>query len=152
VPTSQRVPGAAALTVEDVLGGADVVGLATHFEAAFRVRDDQPVGVLVAELDDVRRLEHLVHRTVALPEQDLRLADLLAREAAVFQVGVPHHHLVERNAHLEAGPAAEVLVGEEQHLLALGEGPVEDGRGVGEVHTMPPCSPQKALRSAAELM
>jgi hypothetical protein len=53
------------------------------------------------------------------------------REAALFQVGVPDHHLVERNAHLVAGPAAEVLVGEEQHLLALGEGPVEDLRRVG---------------------
>ena len=81
------------------------------------------------------------------------LADLLAREAAHFQIGIPDHHLVQRNAHLVAGPAAEVLVGEEQHLLAPGEGPFEDAwRRCDEVHTMPPCSPQKAFRSAAELM
>jgi hypothetical protein len=63
--------------VDDVLGGADVVGLAAHLEGALRVGDDEAVGVLVAELDDVRRLEHLVHRAVALPEQDLGLLDLL---------------------------------------------------------------------------
>jgi hypothetical protein len=80
------------------------------------------------------------------------LLDLFAGQAALFQVGIPDHHLVERDAHLVAGPAAEVLVGEEQHLLALLERPLEDLGCVDEVHTMPPCAPQKALRSAAELM
>jgi hypothetical protein len=45
-----------------------------------------------------------------------------------------------------------VLVGEEQHLLALEKAQSRMVGALVEVHTMPPCSPQKALRSAAELM
>jgi hypothetical protein len=74
------------------------------------------------------------------------------REAAHFEVGVPDHHLVERDAHLVAGPAAEVLVGEEQDLLARAKAHSAIVPAFDEVHTMPPWAPQKALRSAAELM
>src|SRR5258708_4387490 len=59
---------------------------------------------------------------VALPEDDLRLAQLLFADAAVGPVPVPEEHLVQRDTHLPAGVAAEMLVGEEQYLFAAGEG------------------------------
>ena len=55
--------------LDDQFSRADKVRLLADFETALGVRDDQPVRVLVAELDDVRRLEHLVHRAVAFPKQ-----------------------------------------------------------------------------------
>jgi hypothetical protein len=48
-----------------------------------------------------------------------------------FEIGVPDHHLVEWNAHLEAGPAPEVLVGKEENLLATLERPGGNRAGVG---------------------
>ncbi len=132
VPTSQRVPSGASLivltmcsvepTVSD--GGADL-------ETAFGMGDHQTVRVFGAEGVDVRLPEHLVHRAVALPEEDARLPDLVDREAAHFQVGIPDDHLVHRETQLVAGPPAEVLVGEEQHLGAALESPPGDGAGVG---------------------
>ena len=43
---------------------------------------------------------------------------------------VPGHHLLEGDAHLVAGVASEVLVGEEEHLLAALEGVLERLGGV----------------------
>jgi hypothetical protein len=58
-------------------------------------------------------------------------ADLLGGEAAQFEIGVPDHHLVERDTHLEAGPASEMLVGKEENLLGRrSKGPGGDGAGV----------------------
>ena len=82
--------------------------------------------MLVPEAQDMAGLEHLVHRAVALPQQDAGAADLFCAEPAVFQIRIPHRHVVEGNAHLVPAPAAEVLVGEEQHLLALRERPLEN--------------------------
>ena len=71
-------------------------------------------------------------RAVALPEDHLRVAELLGGEPAVGAVRVPDHAVVEREPHLEdGGVAAEVLVGEEQHLRALLVGPLQGGLGVG---------------------
>ena len=72
-----------------------------------------------------------MHRTVAFPEQDARLPDLLRRQAAEFEVGVPDDHLVHRDAHVVAGPPAEMLIGEEQYLGPLRESPFGDGAGIG---------------------
>ena len=126
-----RAIGAGLDGLDDVLGRADIVGVLAHLEVALGVGDDEAVRMLHAPAADVALLEHLVHRAVAFPQQDARLLDLLGGEAAVFLVRVPDHHFVERDVLLVAGPAAEVLVGEEQHLLALLERPVENGRRVG---------------------
>jgi hypothetical protein len=58
-------------------------------------------------------------------------ADLLRGEATHGLAEIPHHHLLQRDAHLVRGPAAQVLVREEQHLLAARESPGEHARGVG---------------------
>ena len=64
-------------------------------------------------------------------------------------------------AHGEAGVAAEVLVGEEQHLVAgLGEmrpcpgrAPTRgSARALVDVHTAPPCGPTNAFSAADEFM
>ncbi|SBT10145.1 hypothetical protein ACCAA_890024 [Candidatus Accumulibacter aalborgensis] len=115
---------------DDVFGRADKIRLLAHFEAAFRVGDDQAVRILVAEAQDVRRLKHLVHRAVAFPEQEFRAPDLLGSEATHFEVGVPDHHFVEWNSHPIAGPAAEMLVGKEENLFPALEGPASDRSGV----------------------
>ena len=60
----------------------------------------------------------------------LRAVHLLGIEAAEDLVRIPHDHLVERNAHLVRGVAAEVLVGQEEDLLAALERPLQRGRGV----------------------
>ena len=82
-------------------------------------------------------------------------------EAAELLAGVPHPHVVLGEADGVAGVAAEVLVGEEQHLRppapVSAKSPSESAhsstaRALVEVHTAPPCSPTKAFRAAEEFM
>ena len=72
----------------------------------------------------------LVHRAVALPENDARIANGFGRISTHFLVRIPDDHLFERNAHAIAGVAAKMLVGKEKHYFACLEGPVHDGGGV----------------------
>ena len=105
------------------------------------VHDDDAVGVLGPEGGDVLGPEPLVDRAVAPPQQERRLLAVGLGEAAEVAAGVPQPHLVEAVAHGDAGVAAEVLVGEEDHLvaaagradrgLAAAERPLEHGAGVG---------------------
>ncbi len=74
--------------------------------------------------------EALVHRAVTLPEEQRGVLDVALLEAAALLVRVPDPHVGLAVAHREAGVAAEVLVGKEQHLVALGEGPLEHRSGV----------------------
>ena len=69
-------------------------------------------------------------------------------------VRVPDHAVVEGQPHLEhGGVAAEVLVGEEQHLRALlGKAHSSAVSALDEVQTAPPWRPQNALMSALEFM
>ena len=129
VPTPITDPGAAASDpVEDPLGGTDPVGELDDVVRALGVHDHLAVRVLGPERRDVLGAEALVHRAVALPEEQRRLLDVALLEAAELEARVPHPHVVLAVAHVEAGVAAEVLVGEEQHLDvgALGERPLED--------------------------
>ena len=119
--------------LEDALGRADLVGELDHLVLALGVHDDLAVGVLGAERRDVLGLEALVDRAVALPQQERRFLDVALVEAAELAVRVPHPHVRLAVAHLVAGVAAEVLVGEEEDLVAPGapcERPLEDGPGV----------------------
>ena len=93
-----------------------------------------PSGWLGPEGGDVLGPEALVDRAVALPEQEAGLLDVPLVEAAQALAGVPDRHVGRRVAELVAGVAAQVLVGEEQHLgrrAALAERPGQDGPGVG---------------------
>ena len=67
---------------------------------------------------------------MALPQQHARLPDRLGVEAAERLVRIPHRHQVERHAHLVGGVAAEVLVGQEDDLLAARPRPLERRPGV----------------------
>ena len=76
-------------------------------------------------------------------------------EAAEVQAGVPDPHVGGRVAELVAGVAAEVLVGEEQHLgprPLLPSAQVSTARALDEVHTAPPWRPTNAFRAAEEFM
>ena len=55
-------------------------------------------------------------------------------------------------AHVEAGVAPEVLVGEEEHLRPLASAHSSTARAFDDVQTAPPCSPTKALSAADEFM
>ena len=74
--------------------------------------------------------------------------------AALQLIRVPHHHLVERNAHGVAGVASQVLIGQEEDLLvAVANAQSQRAlRAFDEVQTTPPRSPQKALIAAVEFM
>ena len=107
---------------------------------ALGVHDDDAVGMLGAERGDVFGLEPLVDRAVALPQQERRLLDVGLGEVAGLAPGIPEPHVLRVVAEVERGVAAEVLVGEEQHLATAGalalpltelERPLEDGPGVG---------------------
>ena len=140
------------IVFHDVFGRADMIGVGTDIEIAFRMRNDDAARGRLRQRWMCDSWNIWRHRAVALPEQDLRLPDLLGAQAAGFEIGIPDHHLVHCDAELVAGPATEVLVGEEQNLFALREGPLAMVPAFDEVHTIPPRSPQKAFRSAAELM
>jgi len=101
------------------------------------VHHHEPVGMGSAERRHVLGAEPLVDRAVPLPQQQRGLLHLPVVEAAARAPWVPHSHVLLAPAELEAGVAAQVLVGEEQDLVgaslaAVGEqGPGEDGAGVG---------------------
>src|ERR1700674_1632926 len=116
---------------EDALGRTDLVGGLGHFKAAFRMDDHADAGMLAADALDLLRREALVHRAVALPENNARVANLFRRVHTALLVGSPNDHFVERDAHAIAAVAAEVLVGEEKNFLATFESPLHDRGGVG---------------------
>jgi hypothetical protein len=125
-PRRQRVE-----RLDDVVGGADLVGEQHGLVGALGVHDHDAVGVLGPEGGHVVGREPLVDRAVAPPQQEAGVLAVGLAEAAPLEPRVPHPHLVEAVAHGDAGVAAQVLVGEEQHLVALLEGPLQDGAGVG---------------------
>ena len=83
------------------------------------------------ELLDMRGLEHLVDRAVALPEQDSADRDRRLGVSAQGLARVPDDHLVERNSHGPGGVPAQVLVGKEQDPASPGERPVQHGTRIG---------------------
>src|SRR5712664_967664 len=84
---------------DDALGRADRIGGLGDFKAAFGMRDDANAGMLAADVLDLLRREALVHGTIALPEDDARVANRFRRVSAKFLVGIPNDHLFERDAH-----------------------------------------------------
>ena len=114
---------------DDGVGRADLVGQLDHLVGALGVDRTMPVGVLGPERRDVLGPEALVHRAVALPQQQGRRLHLGVLEAAQVEAGVPHRHVGGAVAELVAGVAAEVLVGEEEDLVA--DRPCRSARGRG---------------------
>ena len=123
---------------DDEVRRTDLVGQLAHVRCALRVDHDDPLRMRGAEGGHVLRAEPLVDRAVALPEQEGGALEVRLGQAAHVQPGVPDPHVVVGVAHGQAGVAAEVLVREEQDLLATGSAvgprpkrPLQDGAGVG---------------------
>ena len=156
MPIAQDEPaGAASIVADDELGRADQVGGEHDLVAALGVHEDVDAGHAAAHVGDVLGGEPAVHRAVPAPEDHLRVAQLLGGQAAVGLVRVEDHAVVEREAELEhGGVAAQVLVGQEQHLPSPlrrtpSAAPVS---ALDEVQTVPPCAPVKPLIAADEFM
>src|SRR5581483_4503913 len=97
-----------------VFGRAVEIRLAHDFVAAFGMHEDADARVFPAPLVNVARQEAAVNRTESLPQNQLRLAQLLRRVAAEFEPRVPDRHFVERDIEFDARVAPEVFVGEEE--------------------------------------
>jgi len=67
---------------------------------------------------------------VALPEEEGGLLDVGLREPTELTAGIPNPHRALVVAHVVARVATQVLVGEEQHLLAALERPLQHRPGV----------------------
>ena len=91
------------------------------------------------------RPEALVHRAVPLPEEEGGLLAVGLVEPAELLAGVPHPHVLVAVAHGQPGVAAEVLVREEEDLVALVEGPPSTAPALVDVHTAPPLRPTNAF-------
>src|SRR5271165_7013972 len=113
-----------------VVGRANAVGLLADLPTALGVHDNLHARVIGPNSVHMFGKKTLVHRTVALPQDDLRLAHAVGAEAALQLVRVPHRHLVERNAACKAGVASKVLVRQEEELLVATEGPIKSALGV----------------------
>ena len=131
VPTAQIDPAGLSLhRLDDVFGRAGVVGRLHDVPRHFRMDDDADAGMLRAHVLDLPHGEARVHRAVPLPQDDARALDRVGLEAAPDLVRIPHDHLVERHAHLVGGVAAEMLIGQEQNLLAALPRPLQRRRRV----------------------
>ena len=72
-----------------------------------------------------------VNRAVALPENEPSVSQFFYAVAAERLERVPNDHLVEADAHLQAGIPAEVLIWQEQDAATALQRPLEGGRCVG---------------------
>ena len=97
--------------------------------------------MLGPERVDVLGPEALVHRAVTLPQEQGRRFEGGIVEASALQTRVPHCHVGACVPEFEPGVAAQVLIGEEQHLVAgtaaaaVPECPGQHGPGIrGRAH------------------
>ena len=114
---------------ESAPGSTWAVGTEVHLVRALGVDEHLHAGHLGPDRVDAVRGEPAVHRAVPLPQDHPGALELLLRQASVRLQRVPHHAVVQRQSQLQhRGVAAEVLVGQEQHLgvgAVLGERPLE---------------------------
>jgi hypothetical protein len=89
---------------------------------------------------------------VALPEQDLGLLDLLGVRPPYSRSG--SHTTISSSGMplLKPVQRPRCWSGKNSTFSRWAKAQSRMVGALVEVHTMPPCSPQKALRSAAELM
>ena len=118
-------------SLDDELGRPREIRLVHHILMTFRMNDHLAVRKLLPEIVDMDGLKHLVHAAVALPENQLCPLDCFASIAAVGLKRIPDNHLLARQPHLIGRIAAQMLVGEEENLLASGPTPFNDRSGIG---------------------
>src|SRR5262249_58070390 len=97
---------------------------------ALGVHDDLAARMLVAERLDMLGAEALMHGAMTLPEQERRVLDVALLQPAEVVTGVPDAHVGLIEAHVVPGVAPEVLIREEEDLVAARECPLEDGASI----------------------
>ena len=160
MPTAMTEPAGAASTARMMKSVEPTWSASSHTSWAHSGwATTMPSGCSARNAVDVLGPEALVHRAVALPQQEGGVLDVGLGEAAELEARVPHPHVVVGEAHGQAGVAAEVLVGEEQHLVAAGaavglgrNAHSSTARALVEVHTAPPWRPTNAFSAADEFM
>src|SRR5690606_24746909 len=116
--------------LDDVLGGADVVGPDHHLVPALGVDEHVDAGDAAPYVLDALGGEPAVDRAVPAPQDHPGVADLTVGEAAVRPVRVVDDAVVQGHAQLQhRGVAAQVLVGQEKDLLPFAEGPFQGAAG-----------------------
>ena len=125
-------PGSFLHRLDDVFGRAAVVGRLHDVERHFGMHDDADARDAAARSCSIcRDGEARVDRAVALPQDHARARSTASGSRPPHDfVRIPHDHLVERHAHLVGGVAAEMLIGQEQDLLAALPRPLQRRRGV----------------------
>ena len=154
VPTPSTEPGRRRLDpLEDALGRADPVGELDDVVRALGVHDHLAARVLGAERRDVLGPEALVHRAVALPEQERRLLDVALLEAAELDARVPHPHRRLVVAHRRSAVLRpRCWSGKNSTLSPRPSAHSRIARAFDDVQTAPPCSPTNAFSAAEEFM
>src|SRR4030095_2933579 len=109
---------------------AAVCGSLHHGPRHFRMDDDAQTGMLAPHSLDLTNRKSRVNRAMPLPEDHPGALDLIGLQPAEDLGRVPHHHLVEWDAHLVRGVATEMLIREKEHFLAARERPFERRPGV----------------------
>ncbi len=117
--------------LDDELGRSDEVGLVDDILVAFRMDDNLALRILLAKVIHMRRLKHLVHAAMALPEDQLGAFDGVSGIPAVGLIGVPHDHFITGDTHCIRCIAPQVLVGEEQNFLTPGPTPFDHRARIG---------------------
>ena len=87
-------------------------------------------GDFASHLFDVPGAEATVDGAVALPQNQTRAPEFVGGVAAEFLRRIPQRHLFERDAELDAGVSAQMLIREEEELVGLCEILVEERDGV----------------------
>src|ERR1700682_162120 len=115
---------------DNAFGRADLVGGLSYFVTALRMHDYANTRVCAPNALNVLRLEALMNRAVALPQDDASLANRLRRIAPEILIRIPHDHLVERDTHAKSSVAAKVFVRQKEDFLAAFESPAHHRGGV----------------------
>ena len=102
----------------------------------FGVHNDCDLRMLLAEVINVRRLKHLVHAAVPLPENQLGSLNGLHRVAATRHVGIPDDHLLAWDAHFVRRVPAQMLVRKKEDFFTPRPAPFDHfasvRRGTGQ--------------------
>src|SRR2546423_8817567 len=96
--------------LDQALGRADAVSLLADLPAAFRMHDHLDPRMQRADAVHVLWKKALVHRTMPLPQNYFGSTQSLRVYSTANHEWVPHHALLQRNAHGKCRVAAQVLV------------------------------------------
>ena len=154
VPTPSTEPGAASCDQSWMRSVEPTRSASSHdLVRALGVHDDLDAGVLGAERLDVLGPEALVHRAVALPEQERRVLDVALLEPAELEARVPHPHVVVgRSPSRSRCCGRGAGRGRTAPCRRAANAHSSTARAFDDVHTAPPLRPTNAFSAADEFM